>query len=310
MNACLKGEGMKIEWLEECVDLAETLNFTQTARNLFVSQPVLSRHISSLEQEMDLQVFTRDSHTCSLTENGARFVQDAREVVSAWRTLKEHAETMRSSTASTLTVGFLVGAARAALPKADELFSRANPNIAVKYRTCEMPETYQRLDDDLIDLAITGIPEGFDDPQYEHLALFDDTHFAIVPSDHPLAKKKEISPADLRGETVQVPSREFFGRASRSIRDYLKPEQNGIFFSEECEDMNSIPLLLHSQNCVGVSLGHLQAYYDDPYLKFIPLKDSKLHFTVAAVWKRSRGNDTIRSYAQAMKEAMGSIEMR
>lgn len=299
---------MKIEWLEECVDLAETLNFTQTARNLFVSQPVLSRHISSLEQEMDLQVFMRDSHTCSLTEDGRRFVQDARDVVGAWRTLKEHACEMRSATSRVLTVGFLVGAVRGALPKADEIFSRTNPGTTIKYRTCEMPETYQRLEDDLIDLAITGIPEGFDNPKYEHVALFDDTHFAVVPADHPLAKKKEVSPADLRGETVQVPSREFFGIASRSIRDYLRPEQNGIFFSEECEDMNSIPLLLHSQNCIGVSLGHLEAYYDDPYLRFIPLKDSKLHFTVAAVWKQSRESAVVKSYARAVKAALDATD--
>lgn len=295
---------MRIEWLEECVDLAETLSFTKTARNLFIAQPVLSRHISSLEREVGMRIFERDPHKVAPTEAGASFLEDARAVVDAYRTMKNNLAIRRKGAEKTLTVGFLVGAARPFIPAASELFARTNPGTMVRYRTCEMPESYRMLDADAVDCVITGIPQGFADPRYESLELFVDTHYLIVPADHPLAAKASIVPADLRGETVQIPSREFFGTASGQIKDYLRPEQNGMFIGEELEDMNTLPLLLHSENCVGVSLGHLEAYYDDPYLRFIPLEGSNLDFTVAAVWKRERGNDAVVGYAQAVKQVI------
>lgn len=298
---------MKLEWLEECVDLAETLSFTKTACNLFVAQPVLSRHISNLENELDVRIFERSPHRVVLTDEGERFVRDAEAVVMAYHAMKENLAMRRKGAAETLTVGFLVGAARPFIPEASELFARTNPEVLVRYRTCEMPESYRMLDTDSADVVVTGIPKNFADELYEHQELFVDKHYLIVPIDHPLAEKESVAPEDLRGETIQVPSRQFFGIVSQQIRDYLKPEQNGIFVSEELEDMNTLPLLIHSENCIGVSLGHLEAYYDDPYLRFVPMKGGNLDFTVAAVWKRSRRSGAITGYAQALEDAVANV---
>lgn len=300
---------MKLEWLEECVDLAETLSFTKTACNLFIAQPVLSRHISNLENELGIRIFERSPHRVVLTDDGQRFLEDARTVADAYHTMKTNLAMRRKSAAETLTVGFLVGAARPFIPEASELFARTNPDVLVKYRTCEMPESYRMLDTDSADVVITGIPQNFADETYDHLELFVDKHYLVAPIDHPLAKKKSVVPADLRGETIQVPSREFFGVVSQQIRGYLKPEQNGIFVSEELEDMNTLPLLIHSENCMGVSLGHLESYYDDPYLRFVPLKGGNLDFTVAVVWKRSRKSSAIIGYAQALKDAVENARL-
>ena len=68
---------MRISHLEECIDLANTLNFTKTAQNFYLTQPVLSKHISNLERELGIQIFVRDHHGVSLTEMGAMFVEDS-----------------------------------------------------------------------------------------------------------------------------------------------------------------------------------------------------------------------------------------
>ena len=43
--------------------LAQRLNFTQAADDLFMAQPALSRLISALEKELDLQLFYRNSRS-------------------------------------------------------------------------------------------------------------------------------------------------------------------------------------------------------------------------------------------------------
>ena len=54
---------MTIFQLECFCALADSLNFTQTANAMFITQPALSRAISSLEQELQLTclLYTSDA---------------------------------------------------------------------------------------------------------------------------------------------------------------------------------------------------------------------------------------------------------
>ena len=51
---------MRIEHVEEFLDLAVTLNFTRTAKHFYITQPVLSKHIAGLEAELGSRLFNRD----------------------------------------------------------------------------------------------------------------------------------------------------------------------------------------------------------------------------------------------------------
>ncbi len=50
--------------------LAETLNFTETAKRLFMTQQGVSKHISQLEQDLGVVLFVRTRHSVSLTKAG------------------------------------------------------------------------------------------------------------------------------------------------------------------------------------------------------------------------------------------------
>ena len=64
---------LKIKYLEEFVVLANCLNFSQTAQQLYMTQPVLSRHISALEQELGVKLFRRTTQSVALTQAGEVF---------------------------------------------------------------------------------------------------------------------------------------------------------------------------------------------------------------------------------------------
>ncbi len=48
---------MNIHQLETFVKLGETLNFNKTARQLFMSQPAVTKHIKQLEEELGVILF-------------------------------------------------------------------------------------------------------------------------------------------------------------------------------------------------------------------------------------------------------------
>lgn len=58
---------MELRQLKYFVKAAETLNFSEAARLLYVTQSTLSQQIRQLEQELDTMLFDRDSHNVRLT---------------------------------------------------------------------------------------------------------------------------------------------------------------------------------------------------------------------------------------------------
>ena len=52
------------------VDLAQTLNFSSTARQLFMTQQAVSKNIATLEKEWGIKLFDRNTRNVSLTPEG------------------------------------------------------------------------------------------------------------------------------------------------------------------------------------------------------------------------------------------------
>jgi DNA-binding transcriptional LysR family regulator len=72
---------MKIEYLKEFLTLAKTLNFSKAAKAHYLSTSALSKHVSSLENELGIQLFNRTSSAVSLTVNGRLFFEGVESIV-------------------------------------------------------------------------------------------------------------------------------------------------------------------------------------------------------------------------------------
>ena len=72
---------MTIFQLECFCALADSLNFTQTANAMFITQPALSRAISSLEQELQLTLLQRTTHSVTLTPAGKIFSSECHKML-------------------------------------------------------------------------------------------------------------------------------------------------------------------------------------------------------------------------------------
>lgn len=96
---------MELRQLRYFVKVAETLNFSEASKALFITQSTLSQQIKQLEQELGSPLFVRDSHKVGLTEAGSelfpmpvRLFSTLKSVSSAWLTL-------RSLLTGTLNIG-------------------------------------------------------------------------------------------------------------------------------------------------------------------------------------------------------------
>lgn len=72
---------MDLTQLYYFLSVSKTRNFTATATEFFVSQPCISHQIKAFEQELEVELFIRNTRSVELTVAGEIFLQDAKSVI-------------------------------------------------------------------------------------------------------------------------------------------------------------------------------------------------------------------------------------
>lgn len=72
---------MDIRQIEYFIAVADSLSFTKASEILYVSQPALSKQVSSLEEELGVTLLERTKRSVLLTPAGALFLQKAKELL-------------------------------------------------------------------------------------------------------------------------------------------------------------------------------------------------------------------------------------
>lgn len=72
---------MTLQQLKYVVTVAETGNITEAAKELFISQPSLTKAVQELEKEMNVTIFDRTNKGISISKDGEIFLGYARQVL-------------------------------------------------------------------------------------------------------------------------------------------------------------------------------------------------------------------------------------
>jgi DNA-binding transcriptional LysR family regulator len=86
--------------------LSETLNFTETAMLLYMTQQGVSSHISSIEKELGFPLFTRTHRSVKLTEEGRRCYDMFSKILKEYTEFKESSREKYAKNNNTLYVGY------------------------------------------------------------------------------------------------------------------------------------------------------------------------------------------------------------
>jgi DNA-binding transcriptional LysR family regulator len=176
------------------VAVAERLHFGRAAEALHIAQPVLSRQIRALEDELKAQLFVRDKRTTELTPAGRQLLADARPLLANAGALRRRVARAARGPAS-FTIGFMPGlivseAVRAILGR--------HPDLDVNVLRTSWDDQTEVLRDGRADVSYVRMP--IDQSGLQVRALLTEPRVAVLPAGHPLAGKETISVADLAVE--------------------------------------------------------------------------------------------------------------
>ena len=191
---------MTLTELRYIVAVARERHFGRAADACFVSQPTLSVAVKKLEEELDVKIFERGGNDVSVTALGEAIVRQAQVVIEQAAAVKEIAKSGKDPLSGPLKLGIIYTIGPYLLP---ELVRQAIE------RTPQMPLMLQEnFTVKLLDMLRTGeldcaiMAEPFPDAGLAVAPLYDEPFMVAVPKSHPLAKRKLISPEELKRETM------------------------------------------------------------------------------------------------------------
>ena len=263
------GRALTFYQLECFMILAQRLNFTQAAEELFMAQPALSRLISALEQELDIQLFYRNSRSVTLTPAGTAFLQRCPKILDDYRESVVTARLAQEGYHGSLTLGIMRDTFEPKLPTLYQRFHAAYPNVSLFIRGYSHSSLLSALERGEADAILNYIPTptGLECPSI----LLHKNHQCVITSmDHPLASRGSVQMEELRDEPFVVMAR----TASVPGHDFIwKTAADAGFAPRVVAEATHVPLLLTLVSCgVGIStLSDDMACLAQGKVAFIPL---------------------------------------
>ncbi len=182
---------------------ARTLNFTEAARQLYISQPALSKQITAIENELNMMLFVRSQKKVRLTPAGAVLLKELPQFEEHYDLIIRKAKIANEGVSGELSIGLLEGQMVGdTFTRVYSLFAKQYPNISVRLLRDSFSGLRNSLEDGTIDLAITLEFDIADIPNIQYEKLESCPAIAAVAKSHPAAKKQINSWADLKDETI------------------------------------------------------------------------------------------------------------
>lgn len=277
---------MRIDTLYEFMLLASNLNFTDTAKSFFISQSVLSNHISNLEKELGVRLFVRDNRSVRLTKAGEVFRDDAEKITVAYEQALANLSSHKRGTSSLIRVGFLLGTFGSFLPTLCRRYHELHPETEFSLTVLDIGEAQKALKEDKVDIAFTVFTQNLPGGEYDYQTLFEDRYKLAVPITHHLAKRQSIELADLKNERVITPR--FNPLKGTLAQTGVMMEKLGVevHTDHSITDAASLMTTLVATNNVAIALDHL-GVYDRSHLVFLPIEDEKTKICAGPLWKKS-----------------------
>lgn len=272
------------------ISLSQTLNFTKTANEFYVTQPTVSNYIKSLESSLGVTLLNRNSHSVSLTAEGKEFVSYAKQLLSLQAEAENRLKNMSEGRRGYIKVAMLSSASGYFTICLEE-FLKKHPGVQVNVDLLEGAEMTAALGQNSYDLYFAHqhmVPEN-DVIEYRNLGS---THL------HLFVNKNHLGSIDMNDWTTL----EKFHFVSTPAQDFTLSGQ----ISKICANRGIAPDIINYYNRadmavlainsgVGIAIlpPHLKNFYNCPNVVTLPINGDDARITMVVAWQRSSGNPDV-----------------
>lgn len=277
---------IEVRHLRGFLMIADERNLTRAAHRLHLSQPALSRTLAQLERQLGVQLVDRSTHHLHLTEAGTRFEQTARVAVQAF----DDAFASAITAVAPLRVGqsWSVSVHLSPIVRAWNAAHAERPLVVLRGE-----DRTAGLANGMVDVAVTRGPVP--DDEYRSVIIDEERRMAVLPSDHPLARRRSVRLADLARHALVVQTR----AGTTSLE--LWPADRRPQLAAEVTSMDDWLVAIASGAGFGVSVASTATLHPHPDLRYVPLTDAA-PVPLLVAWPRSNAHPSVAEFVRIARE--------
>ena len=147
---------MNLKQLEAFVQVAEGGSFSKAAKQLFLTQPTISAHISSLEKELNARFFVRNTKEVSLSDDGKDLYRYAKQITDLEKAIEERFYMDSDDGKHVITIAASTIPAQYLLPKVLMCYRERYPKEQIKIMETDSSEVVTQVVDHMVDVGFTG----------------------------------------------------------------------------------------------------------------------------------------------------------
>lgn len=299
---CKKVTLIQIEYF---LALARYLNFTEAAKNLYISQPSLSKQIALLERSIGVELFYRNKRDVRLTAAGLVLLREISGVIEIIESSIEKSKNTNLSENVTLTIGCLDGidSSKLLIPFIKK-FREKYPTINIVLKKYSFKMLREKLINGSLDIAFTL---SFEIEGYSGMisnSIYRGNSIIIMDKSNPLSKRESILINDLKEEPFLAISR---NESPNGFDRVINSCRRGGFTPKIEKQLPNIESILES-----VEAGMGVAIFDSNF-KFSNNEDIKLfkidddYIDVIMTWKKENMNTGIPIFTNHLMEEIKKI---
>ena len=239
---------MELRQLKYFVEVGRLGSFSLASKSLFITQSTISQQIQKLEEELGVELLTRDTRHVTLSDYGEQFFPCAVQVLEEARAGAERIKDVKALKVGTLSVGATYSFGP--LLKQTVLdFFRKFPRIRLDLVITSKEDLWQKLLDRELDVALTYKSPLGDDRIESHL-LFQSRLCLVGRVGELKGVGKEVSVQDLSRFPLALPSKGL--QARDTLEDVLFAQNVNLDIRLEINSVRSLLDLVGSSPLVTI----------------------------------------------------------
>lgn len=186
---------MNLKQLEAFVQVAEGGSFSKAAKKLYLTQPTISAHVASLEKELNVRLFVRNTKEVSLSEDGKDLYKYARQMVDLEKKIDERFGTREEGGKHCITIAASTIPAQYLLPKVLMRFNEKYPEEQLKIMETDSAKVVTQIVEHMADVGFTGTV--LEKKHCKYMPFYKDELVIITPNTEKYQKLKEHMTDDI-----------------------------------------------------------------------------------------------------------------
>lgn len=158
--------------------VAKNKNISLAAKELYISQPAISKAISKLENNLETTLFIRSSRGVTLTEEGAILFEQVRNAFTSINNGEEQLRKIARLGVSHLSIGVSITLCKYILLPYLKEFIKENPHVTISITCHPSLETIRDIENGITEIGLVGIPSDMGTLHYEPICEIQDTFIA------------------------------------------------------------------------------------------------------------------------------------